>query len=72
MESKFKGKRGEHKNHRAKARNLTRKRENLAKMEAAQAKRLSPTDQLARLDFRLGKGVGAVKERARLLTKLNG
>lgn len=36
---------------------------------AARAKR-SPQDQIALLDKRLGKGVGATKERNRLATKL--
>lgn len=31
---------------------------------------LSPLDRLAKLDRKLGKGVGAVKERARLMAKL--
>jgi len=33
---------------------------------------LSPKQQLADLDRRLGEGVGAVKQRARLAEKING
>jgi hypothetical protein len=34
-------------------------------------RKLSPADQLADLDRRLGKGIGATKQRARIQAKLN-
>jgi hypothetical protein len=52
---------------RTKERNARRKRENIEK--DAKRKRYTPSEQLARLDFRLGKGQGAVKERIKLLAK---
>jgi len=60
----FKGKRGQHKNLRTKQRNEARKKVNIQRDK--ERVRRSATDQLAALDFRLGKGVGAARERARL------
>lgn len=48
-----------------KARKLSAKEERAALIAEERAKR-SPEEQLAALDFRLGKGKGAVKERKRL------
>jgi hypothetical protein len=45
------------------------KRDKIAELTAARAK-LTPTKQLKELDTRLGKGVGAVKERARLAKQI--
>jgi len=45
------------------------KREQVAKLAAQRAK-LTPAKQLKELDTRLGKGVGAVKERARLAKQI--
>ncbi len=52
---------------RTKERNLRRKRDNIEK--DLKRKKYSPSEQLGRLDFRLGKGVGAVKERTKLYAK---
>lgn len=62
--STIKGKRGTHKNLRTKQRNEARYKANIER-DRARVRR-SATDQLAALDFRLGKGVGAARERARL------
>ena len=64
----FKGRRSAEKNARTKQRNAARKAINL-KAEADR-KRLSPKDQLAALDFRLGAGQGAKRERAKLAERL--
>jgi hypothetical protein len=45
------------------------KRDQAAKLADARAK-LSPAKQIKELDKRLGKGKGAVKERARLATQM--
>ena len=66
VNSGFKGKRGEHKNLRAKQRNAQRKKVNIEKMELAASKKRSPANQLKELDSRLGVGAGAKKERTRL------
>jgi hypothetical protein len=42
----------------------TRRKEAVARKK--ERSKLSPTEQMKRLDWRLGKGVGAQKERARL------
>lgn len=72
--SEFKGRRGSHKNQRAKLRNEQRKRENLIK--AAEAKKarskMTPREKLDILDRRLGKGAGAKRERERLMAALEG
>lgn len=60
----FKKRRSEKKNQRTKARNVVRKRENIERM--LDAPKRSPGEQLHRLDKRLGKGVGAARERSRL------
>lgn len=57
------------KNARCKARRAARLQEKLERFESGRA--TSPTEQLKRLDWRLGKGVGAKRERARLLAKLS-
>lgn len=44
---------------------MTERREDAVKRQEIRNS-LSPREQLARLDTRLGKGVGATKERARL------
>lgn len=53
---------------RCKVRNQNRRTEKQRRAEELRAERgkLSPKQQLQRLDWRLGKGVGAKKERARL------
>jgi hypothetical protein len=61
----IKGKRGTHKNLRTKRRNEARYNANCIERDRTRVRR-SATDQLAALDFRLGKGVGAARERARL------
>lgn len=60
----IKGKRGTHKNLRTKQRNEARKKANIER-DRARVRR-SATDQLKALDFRLGVGQGAVRERTRL------
>lgn len=49
----------------------TLKRETVTKNQEARSKR-SPKEQLALLDERLGAGVGAAKERARLQKQIDG
>jgi hypothetical protein len=62
--SMFKGKRGTHKNLRTKQRNAARRKANIER-DRTRVRR-SATDQLAALDFRLGEGVGAERERLKL------
>ena len=54
------------KNNRCKERSAARKAQNLQMMEEQRKNRPSAKQQLANLDFRLGKGEGAKKERAKL------
>lgn len=56
------------------SRNLRRQEEKREKAEELLSKRskLTTTQQVERLDWRLGKGVGAQKERVRLATLLVG
>jgi hypothetical protein len=56
------------KNQRTKQRNLLRKKEIAEKMALVESR--SPKEQLAVLDERLGVGMGAVKERKKLLKRL--
>jgi hypothetical protein len=60
----IKGKRSTFKNLRTKQRNESRRKANIER-DRTRVRR-SATDQLAALDFRLGKGAGAVRERAKL------
>ncbi len=55
---------------RSKLRNEMRKKE--INEIIARKPKLSPQEQLKLLDFRLGKGEGAKKERSKLLQKMNG
>ena len=52
-------------------RSAVRRRETANRVNAARAER-SPEQQLAILDQRLGSGVGATKERARLQAEIEG
>lgn len=54
-------------NAQTKQRNANRKKANITKMESRV--KLSPADQIKELDFRLGVGQGAKKERKKLLSK---
>ncbi len=56
------------KNQRTKNRNAARKERNI---EIAEARRTDPFTQLKRLDERLGKNVGAKKERKRIAEKIS-
>lgn len=60
----IKGRRSTFKNLRTKQRNEARRKANIER-DRARVRR-SATDQLAALDFRLGKGAGAKRERAKL------
>lgn len=62
----IKGKRSTFKNLRTKQRNESRRKANIQR-DRTRVRR-SATDQLAALDFRLGKGAGAARERAKLAT----
>ena len=56
------------KNARKAAANKARRNEN--READAKRKRLSPQEQIAKLDSRLGRGVGAERERAKLAVKM--
>ena len=59
---------------RSKQRHETDRLENIAiqKEREARWQRLKPFEQLQALDLRLGKGVGATKQRKKILAKIDG